>query len=155
MKTVMKMKKILVLLTFVLFSFMLTGCSNKNGITKEEFKKKMIQKNFYVNKSTNPSGDTIKTILFANNKKFQIEFYEFKTEKYAKDAYNSNKKMFKNYKKKNSKEKETSSDNYNYYFLDKTDTYYSVARSGKTLLYTQSNSIYKKDIKNIFKELNY
>ena len=88
MKTVMKMKKILVLLTFVLFSFMLTGCSNKNGITKEEFKKKMIQKNFYVNKSTNPSGDTIKTILFANNKKFQIEFYEFKTEKYAKDAYN-------------------------------------------------------------------
>ena len=115
----------------------------------------MIQKNFYVNKSTNPSGDTIKTILFANNKKFQIEFYEFKTEKYAKDAYNSNKKMFKNYKKKNSKEKETSSDNYNYYFLDETDTYYSVSRSGKTLLYTQSNSIYKKDIKNIFKELNY
>ena len=147
----MKMKKMLVLLSFVLLSFMLTGCSDKSGITKEDFKKKMTQKNFYVNKSTSPSGDTIKTILFANNKKFQIEFYEFKTEKYAKEAYNSNKKMFKNYKKKNSKEKETSGDSYNYYFLDTTDTYYSVARSGKTLLYTQSNSTYKKDIKKIFK----
>lgn len=150
------MKKILysVLCLFLLMS--LCACSNKKGISTIDFKDTLKSEGYYVTDITNDvDGNDFKVALLANNKKYQIEYYEFKDEKKAKKAYESNKKMFENYKKKDSKEKEKTKTNYSFYSLKTTDTYYSASRSGKTLIYTQANSEYSKELKKLFNKLNY
>lgn len=150
------MKKIVKLLLCFIILFTLAGCSNKKGMSASEFEKKLNNDGYYVSDITNENiGSKTKKVLIANNKKYQVEYYEYKDKTSCKDAYKSNKKLFKRYKKKSSKENETNAKDYDFYSLDLDDEYLAIARSGNTLIYTWANKEYKKDLQKLFKKLNY
>ncbi len=150
------MKRMFNVLLIVMLSFVLVGCSSKEGSTAKEFESIMGEMDFYVNTITNDvSASNLKVAMIADNKKFQIEYLEFTTKKDAKSAFDSNKKiMIKNKTKKSSETQKTVGD-YNSYCIETEDRYSCVASSKTTLIYTSSNVEYKKDIKKIMKKLNY
>ena len=94
----------------------------------------------------------IKSVITANNGKYQIEFFTFNSKKNAKEAYNTNVKSFlanKNVKK------EKNEDNYDKFTQELSDTYNVVIRLDNTLLYSSINLEYKNDLNKIIKKLNY
>lgn len=146
-----KFLKIIIILLFICFS---VGCSeNKKALTKKQITNKLSSMEFYVDDNTKLMEDsTIKTALSAYNGKYQIEYYIFKDKNRAEEAYSSNKKYFEN-NKKNGKEKKK--DNYTKYTQELTDTYNVLTRVDNTLLYMSTNIEYKREVKNILKEINY
>ena len=95
----------------------------------------------------------ISNVYTANNKEFQIEFYVFKSNDIAKQAYESNKDMFVQNKDYEGKEK--SDDDYNEYTQETEDYYNVLKRVGKTLLYASVNVDYKGDVKSAINKLGY
>lgn len=149
------MKKIALYIICIILLFGLTGCSNKKGVNSEDFKNIMSGEQFYINEVENVSGNTIKKEIYASNEKFQVEYYTYKTTKYASRAFKLYKKQIENYKNKNSKESEKKDDNYNYYSLESEDGFFIVAKSNDTLVYSHVNIKYKNDLKKTIKKINY
>lgn len=150
------MKKIAKIFICIIVILSFTACSNKKGVTAKEFNDVLNKDGYYISDITSDNlGSVTKKVLIATNKKYQIEFFEYKDNKSAKDAYKTNKAMFKRYKKKSSKQKETNDKDYDFYSLDLKDEYLAIARSKNTLIYTWSNNEYKNKIKKVFKKLNY
>lgn len=150
------MKKIFSFVILLLVIITVSGCSNKNGATEKEFNNIMKKNGFYVEDiSESLIGDNVKKVVLATGGTYQIEYYVFTSEDSAKNSFKSNKKIFKNYVKKNTKVKTTSKNNYDFYSVETSSNYGAIARSGKTLLYTWSKSFNKKDIKKMYNKLNY
>ena len=148
------MKKYIKLLSLVLIVFLITACGEeKVKLDTKRFTEKISNLEFVVSDNTKLIEDkTIKGAYSAHNGKYQIEFYIFKDEKRAKEAYTSNKKYLENNKKKG-KEKEDNT--YSKYVQELTDTYNVLTRVEDTLIYASVNIEYKKDLKKVLKELNY
>ena len=150
------MKKIISIVFMMVILLTLSGCSSKKGSTPEKFETFMKDQNFYVNTITNEViAENMKVSKIADNKKYQIEYFEFSSVKDGKNAFNSNKSIIEKSKGKNAKEKTKQSGEYNFYSYSTSDQYACIARSGKTLVYVYSTSEYKKEINKIFKKLNY
>lgn len=148
------MKKLAKVLFVIVIMFMLTACGAKEELTASEFEEIMKEHGFYVNDLTNDMEDSgISGVYAANNNEFQVEFYVFKSEDLAKDAFNSNLDMFEENKDYAGDEK--SEDTYDTY-TQQTEDYYNVLRRvGKTLFYASVNVDYKNDVKSIIKNLGY
>lgn len=132
----------------------LTACGKKEEITANDFNQIMREEGFYVTDISDEMEDTnISNVYTANNKEFQIEFYVFKSNDIAKQAYESNKDMFVQNKDYEGKEK--SDDDYNEYTQETEDYYNVLKRVGKTLLYASVNVDYKGDVKSAINKLGY
>ncbi len=148
------MKKILMVLMLVLCAFTLTACGKKEALSDNDMKTKLAELGFDVNDLTSYMEDpNVKVVRSANNGKYQIEYYVFKTNDTAKSAYDGNVKTFEESKKYKGEKK--SKDNYDKY-IQKTDDYYnSVIRIDNTLLYVSINIDYKNDVKKVINKLGY
>lgn len=145
------LSKVLLVLAIL---FTLTACGKKEEITANDFNQIMREEGFYVTDISDEMEDTnISNVYTANNKEFQIEFYVFKSNDIAKQAYESNKDMFVQNKDYEGKEK--SDDDYNEYTQETEDYYNVLKRVGKTLLYASVNVDYKGDVKSVINKLGY
>lgn len=145
------LSKVLLVLAIL---FTLTACGKKEEITANDFNQIMREEGFYVTDISDDMEDTnISNVYTANNKEFQIEFYVFKSNDIAKQAYESNKDMFVQNKDYEGKEK--SDDDYNEYTQETEDYYNVLKRVGKTLLYASVNVDYKGDVKSAINKLGY
>lgn len=149
------MKKIIRIVCCLVLLLGLTACGQTKEVVKEkDFKDTLREQGFSITDVTNQMEDkTIKNVTVANNGKYQMEYYEFKDDKTAIEAYKNNMKTFK--EKRKDYGKETKKDNYNNFTQELSDTYNSVTRVGNTLLYASINIEYKKEFKKVLKSLNY
>ena len=147
------MKKIIKILMFLFIIVALSGCGSKKVLKPSDVQNKLSSLGFSINDITNYMEDkNIKSVITANNGKYQIEFFTFNSKKNAKEAYNTNEKSFlanKNVKK------EKNEDNYDKFTQELSDTYNVVIRLDNTLLYSSINLEYKNDLNKIIKKLNY
>ena len=147
------MKKIIKILMFLFIIVALSGCVSKKVLKPSDVQNKLSSLGFSINDITNYMEDkNIKSVITANNGKYQIEFFTFNSKKNAKEAYNTNVKSFlanKNVKK------EKNEDNYDKFTQELSDTYNVVIRLDNTLLYSSINLEYKNDLNKIIKKLNY
>ena len=147
------MKKIIKILMFLFIIVALSGCGSKKVLKPSDVQNKLSSLGFSINDITNYMEDkNIKSVITANNGKYQIEFFTFNSKKNAKEAYNTNVKSFlanKNVKK------EKNEDNYDKFTQELSDTYNFVIRLDNTLLYSSINLEYKNDLNKIIKKLNY
>ena len=148
------MKKYIKIVIVLLVVLILTGCgAKKTALNQKQITDKLYKLEFFVDDNTKLMEDsTMRTALSAYNSKYQIEYYIFKDEKRAKEAFQDNKKYFDNNGKKG---KEKTKENYSKYVQELSDTYNVLTRVDNTLLYISSNIEYKSDIKKVLKELNY
>lgn len=147
------MKKVLKVLTVFLVVILLSGCTAKEALNEVQISNKLSEEGFIVSDLTNQMEDEeVSKVIVANNSKYSIEYYIFKTEEKAKQAYENNKDMFEN-NKKNGKEK--SEETYQKYTQELSDTYNSLTQVGNTLLYASVNIEYKSDLKTVLKNINY
>ena len=148
------MKKYIKIVIVLLVVLILTGCGDKKtALNQKQITDKLYKLEFFVDDNTKLMEDsTTRTALSAYNSKYQIEYYIFKDEKRAKEAFQDNKKYFDNNGKKG---KEKTKENYSKYVQELSDTYNVLTRVDNTLLYISSNIEYKSDIKKVLKELNY
>lgn len=148
------MKKFLKFMCLVLVLFSLTACKEKRELTVKEMNDILSDKGFFVNDLSSQMEDKqIKVVNVANNGKYQIEYYVFVTEEAAKEAFNRNIKSFEDMNK--TRGKKTNKDNYDKYTQKLSDTYNSLTRIGKTLVYASINIEYKNDFNKVLKALNY
>ena len=146
------MKKILrlIFLSFILLS--LTACGEKKELSQESMYKVLSDKGFSINDFSKQMEDkNIKTVYVANNGDYDIECYIFNKDSDAKDAFNGNVSTFESDSK--TKGKKSSKDNYDSYTQKLSDTYNSVTRVGKNLIYASINIEYKNDFISVLKAL--
>lgn len=148
------MRKTLKIIVAVMVVFILTACGTKKALSDDELKTELTQIGFDVNEITSSIEDSnISVVRTANNGKYQIEYYVFKSEETAKAAYENNVKMFSSNKKYVGKE--TNDDNYNKY-VQETDDYYNViTRVKDTLVYVSVGVDHKRDVKKVLNKLGY
>lgn len=146
------MKKILKVALLFLTLISLTACGTKRELSEKELKNILSDNNFNVYDLTkNMEDKNVKTVYVANNGTYQIECYVFKTEKNAKDAFDGNVKTFESESKTKGSKK--SKDNYESYTQKLSDTYNSVTRVGKNIIYASIKIEHKGDFNKILKNL--
>lgn len=149
------MKKVLGFLGCLIILFGLTGCGKQAVIKDKDFSDILMSEGFSVNIVTSQmEDDNVKSVIAANNGKYQIEYYEFKSDEAAKKAYENNRKFFEENGKTKGKERKKK-DEYNKYTQELSDTYNTLIRNKNTLLYASVNSEYKKDFNNVLGKLGY
>lgn len=147
------MKKIIKILMFLFIIVALSGCGSKKVLKPSDVQNKLSSLGFSINDITNYMEDkNIKSVITANNGKYQIEFFTFNSKKNAKEAYNTNVKSFL---ANTNVKKEKNEDNYDKFTQELSDTYNVVIRLDNTLLYSSINLEYKNDLNKIIKKLNY
>lgn len=150
------MKKLLLLMFSVLMLF--TGCNKNSNLDGDDFTTYMKKKGFAIHDVYKQySSELVSSALIALNEKssYQIEFLEFKNEDSAKNAFQANRKLFRDSKQDDDKEESTSKDNVSKYTLITKDTYYVISRKDNTLIYLTVDGSYKEDIDEILKDLGY
>lgn len=147
------MKKLTVLI-LVVCVFMMSACGKKVALNDAEISSRLTNLGFDVNDISDSMEDSnINIVRTANNGKYQIEYYVFKSENAAKKAYKNNVNMFAADKEHKGSSKKQ--DNYDKY-TQKTNSYYnSVVRTGKTLIYVSVNVDYKNDVNKVLNKLGY
>lgn len=148
------MKKVFTLLMIAICLVTLCGCGRKEALKESDISAKLTEMGFNVTDLTDSMEDSnVSAVKTANNGKYQIEYYVFKSDETAKTAYDNNSALFKENKKFKGTEKKE--DNYNRY-EQKTDDYYNVvSRVGNKLIYVSINSDYKNDVKKVLNKLGF
>ena len=148
------MKKIIKIMLCITLALTLCACGKKEEITSKQAKKIFESNSFSVYDSTSQMEDKdIKSIISANNGKFQVEFTVYNNEDGAKKLYDVNKKYFENSNK--TKGSEVSSDGYIKYVQKLSDTYNVIEKVGNSVLYVSTSIEYKNEVKDIIKKLGY
>lgn len=148
------MKKILIILTMICALFMFSACGNKDVLSDSKMVSKLQEEGFNVNDITSSMEDSsIKVVRTANNGKYQFEYYIFKSEENAKNAYKNNSDLFK--ENKDFKGSEKHGDNYDEYVQETDDYYNKVVRVDKTLVYVSVNIDYKNNINKVLNKLGF
>ncbi len=148
------MRKVLIVLTMVCALFMLSACGNKQVLSDSKMVSSLRKEGFNVTDISDSMEDSsIKVVRTANNGKYQFEYYVFKSEESAKNAYKNNANLFKEDKEFKGKEKH--GDNYDEYIQETDDYYNKVVRVDKTLVYVSVNADYKKDVNSILNKLGF
>ncbi len=150
------MKRIILLLLLIPMVIILTGC-DKKALTTDEFIRIMNEKEYKIEDITKKYEDEpkLKKVIIASNNNYQIEFYEVDSVENTKSLFNINKQTIEN---KSNIKKSTLSTNYgNYsYYAQTSDNKYSViTRISNTLIYLNVDEKYKKETKELIKELGY
>ena len=148
------MKKTLTIIMLLACIFTLTACGKNMNVKESDMTNELTKMGFDVNDITDSIEDSdIKMVKTANNRKYQLEYYVFKTEETAKKAYKNNANVFKARKKYKGKEK--SSAGYDCY-IQTTDAYYNrVERIKNKLVYVSVSLNYKSDVKKTLSKIGF
>lgn len=148
------MKKILIILTMICALFVMSACGNKEVLSDSKMVTKLKEEGFNVNDITDAMEDSsIKVVRTANNRKYQFEYYIFKSEETAKNAYENNSELFKQNEEFKGTEKH--GDNYDEYVQQTDDYYNKVVRVDATLVYVSVNVDYKSDVNKVLNKLGF
>lgn len=151
-------KKITVFAVLLCTIIVVTGCSKK-VITAESFKNTMDSKGYNVVDVTDQfaSQGTMKKgyVALQKESKYQVEFFELKTEVAAESMFDTNKKRFEDTKTKVSIETNVNGSNYSKYTLSTEDKFKVVTRVENTLLYLDVDKEYKDEVGKIIEQLGY
>lgn len=155
-----KIKKILVVVTIMLSVVALTGCSKKTAITSSSFNATMSEKGYKTSDITNNLSNVkvLNKAYLATDKdyKYQVEFYELKSEEDAKTMFDKNKKNIEELKGKvSTKQVSVNTNNYDKYTVVTNGRYYVIIRVANTMLYANNDATYEKEVKSIIDLLNY
>ena len=89
------MKKTLTIIMLLACIFTLTACGKNMNVKESDMTNELTKMGFDVNDITDSIEDSdIKMVKTANNRKYQFEYYVFKTEETAKKAYKNNANVF-------------------------------------------------------------
>lgn len=147
------MKKKFFILMFI--SIFLLGCSSHKMITSSEFSSIVGNRGFNIYNEESTSEEFI-NITIAKESFYQIEFDEMIDSETAKTYFDKIVDIFNKDKSDNSEiECNDNSSNYQKYVLNTDDYYKVIVRINNTIIYTNSRSSYKYEIKNILDELGY
>lgn len=159
-----KILKVLIIIGVILLIGLLLGIykinklNNKTTLSEDEFK--IIMENLSY-KVENITGDfsnytEIKTVLNAYKEdEYEINYIIFKGDEYAKTYYLNGQSYFNQNKGKNYLTSYMNFSNYSVYNLTSDNNYVSIIRVKNTVIYINTESKYKKEIKGIIKKLNY
>ena len=148
------MKKIGKILLVIIVLIMLSACSKGSKISEKTLEDKLYKMNFTTKDVTSEMEDSsIKKVILATNNKIQIEYYVFKSEDSAKNAYNTNIKNLK--LNKDAKIKEKNNKNYSKCSQTSKNMYTVIVRTKNTMIYSSSNVNYKSSINKAMKKLGY
>lgn len=151
-------KRLTVFSILLMMVFMITGC-NKKPITAEEFKTKMKDKKYDVVDITEQySSSTEFTKVYvavAENRIFQVEFYQFDSTDSASKAYSTTKDEVESIKGSSSANTSVELGNYSKYTLSTNGNYTIISRVEDTMIYVNVDSTYKSKVKDIVEELGY
>lgn len=147
------MKKLFKFIICILLIITLSGCGNKEALSKDTFYNELSNLGFSVVDVTEQMEDeNIKTLYTANNGKYQFEFYIFDKKENALTAYKSNRDYLK---QKNGKEKEIEKENYNKFTSTIDNEYSVVVRNDNTLIFASINKEFKNDIEKVLSKIGY
>ena len=155
-----KIKKILIIAVIMLSVVAFTGCSKKTAITASDFNKKMVDKGYKLSDITN-SLSNVKVLNKAylatdSDYRYQVEFYELKSEEDAKTMFKKNKDNIEDSKGSVVKKQiNINTDNYNKYTVITNGKHYVVIRVGNTMVYANNDATYEKEVKSIIDLLGY
>ncbi|MBQ9013569.1 MAG: hypothetical protein IJ094_08475 [Bacilli bacterium] len=138
----------------ILVLILLCACGKKVALNENSLDSKLTDLGFNIVDVTKQLEDeSITTVKTANNGKYQIEYYIFKSSKASKNAYKNNVKSLK--ANKDYKGKETNKDNYDKYVQETNDFYNSVTRVDNTIIYVSVGKVNKSDVKKVISKLGY
>lgn len=153
-----KIKKIGIILTVVVLTFLLTGCGTKSVKTTKDFTALANSYNLStqnVKESQYSSDDSIKEGYVAYNNNWQIEFYVLDTVKTASSNYDTNVEIFNESKGNSSSYVEFEGKNYKSYSLSSNGQFMYICRVDNTFIYANVSEEYKDDVKAFIKEFGY
>ena len=136
----------------------LTGCGNKNMISKDDFITKAENNDLVVTDATNQYssyGYITSATIAQHSDGWQIEFYVLDDAANAQSMFNTNKTNFENSKGGTATETSASMGNYSTYGLTSNGYYMYVSRVDNTLLYVRVKDTYKDKVKDVIKDLGY
>lgn len=147
------------LILIILTTFVLFGCSKRVALTVNEFKEKIEKENYTYVEVTDQfkEYDYVKGAYLgvSHDVNYQIEFYTFGDEKGAKEFYKLNKEIFESSADNNHLYTNVDSKNYSKYTLTTEDKYKSITRIDNTVVYSDCDKTYKKDVEKLIKKLGY
>ena len=160
------MKKNRIIMALLLFVALigLTACggggtsTDKTPLTAADFKSKMEAKSDFKVVDDNQQfagNDSIVQVYIAYNGKFQIEFYEQKTEADAKASFDLNKSNFEAAKDSNAVTTIDEKGNWSKYTQVSGGKFGVVSKIGNTFIYVNVDEQYKDDVNSILQELGY
>ena len=153
-----KFKKIGIILTVVVLTFLLTGCGSKSVKTTKDFTALANSYNLStqnVKESQYSSDDSIKEGYVAYNNNWQIEFYVLDNESTASSNFDTNVKIFEDSKGNSSSYASVEGKNYEAYTLISNGQYMYICRVENTFIYANVSEEYKDDVKSFIKEFGY
>ena len=153
-----KIKKIGIILTVVVMTFLLTGCGTKSVKTTKDFTALANSYNLStqnVKESQYSSDDSIKEGYVAYNNNWQIEYYVLDTVKTASSNYDTNVEIFNESKGNSSSYVEFEGKNYKSYSLTSNGQFMYICRVDNTFIYANVSEEYKDDVKAFIKEFGY
>ena len=153
-----RLKKVGIILTIVVMTFLLTGCGTKNVKTANDFialaeDSNLSTKN--VKEGQYASDNTIKDGYVAYNNNWQIEFYVLDNESTASSNFDTNVKIFEDSKGNSSSYVSAEGKNYEAYTLISNGQYMYICRVENTFIYANVSEEYKDDVKSFIKEFGY
>lgn len=153
-----RLKKIGIILTIVVMTFLLTGCGTKTVKTTDDFialaeDSNLSTKN--VKEGQYSSDNTITSGYIAYNNNWQIEFYVLDNESTASSNFDTNVKIFEDSKGNSSSYASVEGKNYEAYTLISNGQYMYICRVENTFIYANVSEEYKDDVKSFIKEFGY
>lgn len=153
-----KFKKIGIILTVILMTFMLTGCLKKTVKTTNDFVELAENSNLStknVKEGQYADDDTIKGAYVAYNNNWQIEFYVLDTVSTASSNFDTNVQIFEDSKGNSSSYVSTEGKNYESYNLISNGQYMYICRVENTFIYANVSEESKDDVKAFIKNFGY
>ena len=155
----MGIKKIgLLCLMLLLVMITLTGCFTKESITADDFKTRMEELGYVVNDvSSQNNMSYIKSIYLAvdSDEKYQIEFYELKSEDWAEYLFDQNVEDVENAKGSGSTYVSISGQNYCRYTQGGNGEYWVLSYIDNTFVFVHVSDEFKEDVKGALEAIGY
>ncbi len=148
-----KIKKIAVYLIIFVFCVVLSGCSNTNVLTGENFKEKLESMGYNVRDVTDAfETGTVEEAYLAVKKDIVIQFRILEDEEKAIDVYEQ---MKKDLEEKGNNSSNNSNNNKDKFVMNIENRYIVLTRVGNTILYSDVGNHNKKEVENNLNELGY
>ena len=153
-----RFKKLGIILTIIVMTFLLTGCGTKTVKTTNDFialaeDSNLSTKN--IKEGQYASDDTIRDGYVAYNNNWQVEFYVLDTENTASSNFDTNVKIFEDSKGESSAYVSFEGKNYESYSLVSNGQYMYICRVENTFIYANVSEEYQDDVKAFIKSFGY
>lgn len=150
-------KKFIFITLFICGLFFISGCNkNIDSFTYDKFKSSCDELDYIITDSSNSVTDNnekVKNVYLANKGEIQLEFYIFNSESDAKDVFELDKQVFKEFVSSTSKEEDIKEKGYRVYSLITSSEYMYVKQIEDTLISLRCPVEYYNDARELIKSL--